>query len=67
MPKTTLNESHISTAETLFEDLGFSPEEAAVLRLEDDSSHRTDESDREKEAFAKGSWRVARHAATTSE
>jgi len=34
MPKTkTSNTPHISTAETLWEDLGFSPEEAAVLEL----------------------------------
>jgi len=33
MPRKTSKPSHISTVETLFEDLGFSPEEAAVLRL----------------------------------
>lgn len=29
----TSNQPHTSSVETLFEDLGFSPEEAAVLRL----------------------------------
>jgi len=33
MQRNTSNPSHVSTVETLFEDLGFSPEEAAVLRL----------------------------------
>lgn len=34
MPKPTKNDKpHVSTVGTLFEDLGFSPEEAAVLRL----------------------------------
>jgi len=33
MPRKTSNTSHISTVDTLFEDLGFSAEEAAVLRL----------------------------------
>jgi len=33
MPRKTSKPSHVSTVETLFEDLGFSPEEAAVLRL----------------------------------
>ena len=33
MPKTTKSKPHVSTVDTLFEDIGFSPEEAAVLRL----------------------------------
>ncbi len=33
MPESRTKPEHVSTAETLFEDLGFSPEEAAVLRL----------------------------------
>jgi len=33
MKKETDKKSHVSTIDTLFEDLGFSPEEAAVLRL----------------------------------
>jgi predicted XRE-type DNA-binding protein len=33
MPKTPNTRPHVSTVDTLFEDLGFSPEEAAVLRL----------------------------------
>jgi len=33
MPKTAKPKPHVSTVETLFEDIGFSPEEAAVLRL----------------------------------
>jgi len=33
MPKKTNRQPHVSTVDTLFEDIGFSPEEAAVLRL----------------------------------
>jgi predicted XRE-type DNA-binding protein len=33
MTKTPRASRHVSTVDTLFEDIGFSPEEAAVLRL----------------------------------
>ncbi len=33
MPKKPNAKPHVSTVDTLFEDIGFSPEEAAVLRL----------------------------------
>lgn len=33
MPKKTSKQPHVSTVESLWEDLGFSPEEAAVLRI----------------------------------